>query len=168
MCGNARKTHRRHHVHDGVAPVHAGEMVGNCTGNGNAEVNEVERACSFCNAGRKTRFLEGPARLCLHDLSAADAEQRQNGDGHDDDAHAAQPGKKASPAVHGVRQLVESRKYCGAGRGETGHGLEVRSFETKSRHMQHERNRGKSCNQRPGERDKEKAVAGGELLSKAV
>ena len=83
-------------------------MVGNRTGNGNSEVDEVERSRGFCNAGSKTCFLERTARLRLHDLSAANAEKRKDGDGHDDDAHAAQPGKKASPAVHGVRQFVES------------------------------------------------------------
>ena len=74
----------RHHVHDGVFPFHACQMVGDRAGDGDAEIDDVERLGRVGNAGRQAVLLEGARRLGLDDLRAAHAEQRENGHGQHD------------------------------------------------------------------------------------
>ena len=99
MRADAREADGRHHVHDGVFPFHACQMVGDRAGDGDAEIDDVERLGRVGDAGRQAVLLEGARRLGLDDLRAAHAEQRENGHGQHDEAHAADPREEAAPAV---------------------------------------------------------------------
>ena len=52
--------------------------------------------------------------------------RRQHGDRQDDDAHAAEPVRELAPEQHVLPERVDVRQHGRAGRGETGHRLEVR------------------------------------------
>ena len=77
---DAREAHRRHHVHHRVVPFHAGEVVGDGADDRKAEIDEVERARRLSDAWCEARLLERPAHFRLHDLCAANAQERQDRD----------------------------------------------------------------------------------------
>ena len=63
--------------------------------------------------------------LRLVELHPSDAQERKDGDGKDDDAHAPEPLGNASPEEDRGRKLFDVLQDGSTGRGETGKGLEV-------------------------------------------
>ena len=135
------------------------------------EVHRVQRLGGAGDARRQALVLHRARRLGAHDLMAAHAQQRQNGHGQHQDAHAADPDQRGAPQVDGRRQRVQVGEHGGAGGGQAGHGLEIGAGEGQ-RHagameIQHQRDRRQQRQAGPHGRHQHEAIARPQLAAVA-
>ncbi len=97
--------------------------------------------------------------LGAEQLHAADAQHRQHGDRHDDDADAAQPLQKRAPQQDARRRAVEADDHRRARRGQARHRLEERVGVAEVEHRQGERQRGEGGRDDPRERRQQEHLA---------
>ena len=127
MGGEAAGPDRRVGMADGVEQAHARGPKGQGAGGGQGEVDQPEGAGRFGDARRQLFVLGDPRGLRPIELHAADAQHGQNGDGQDDDTHAAQKIELLTVVLNGRRQLVDTTgDDRGARGGEAGDGLKDR------------------------------------------
>ena len=95
IVGEPAGRDRRHRMHDRVEHGHAGDLVSDGAHAGQGYVQHRDRAGDL---GRPGQNLVGGIRgFHSEQLHAADLQHRQNGDGHDDDADAAEPLQQSTP-----------------------------------------------------------------------
>jgi hypothetical protein len=78
-------------------------------------------------------LLHRPRRFGLEHLSAADAQQGQDGDGQNDQAHAAEPDHLRSPQIDRHRQVVQAAENGRAGGRQSGNGFKIGVGKTEFR-----------------------------------
>ena len=157
------QAHRGEHVHERFLRRHAGQPVGQRTGQREQHVDAPQALGRLGHARGELGVLHRAGRLGLEELAAAHAQQRQHGHGQDQDAHAADPLHEGAPHVHRQRQRVQARQHRGAGGGQARDGLEIRMRErhrpADGLHHHQQRQRREERDHHPHQRHQHHAVA---------
>ncbi|EXI83900.1 MAG: hypothetical protein AW11_04062 [Candidatus Accumulibacter regalis] len=98
----ARKTTEAHHresVHHRVPRLHSDVMQTDAAGNGQDHIDDPQTFGRLGDARRDLGILHRARRFGLEHAAAAKTEQRQNGDGKNDDAEATDPVHEGTPEV---------------------------------------------------------------------
>jgi hypothetical protein len=114
----------RERMRDGVEDLHPRRPVGRCAGHRQTDVDKPEIACRLRNAGSQLGILHGTGHLGSEELHAADTEQREDGHGQYDDAHATKPLQLLAIPEQGARKIIETYDHRCSGGGQPRHGLE--------------------------------------------
>ena len=80
-------------------------------GRGDGRVNEPEGLCRLGDARGELFVFDRTGRFRFVKLHTADAEERQYGYRHDDDAEASEPVEGVTPEVERRRKMVEAAEH---------------------------------------------------------
>ena len=131
LCREAAGRHRREGVREGFVGRHgvveaepAERREEQRQHDRQPDVEDPEQPRRLADAFSESRDL-GSRELGLHHLPSTDTKARQDGDGEDDDSHAAEPLRELAPHRERTREVVEVGDDARAGRRRRGHALEV-------------------------------------------
>ncbi len=147
---------------DGVEETHPGEPERQCAGAGQADIEHPQRTCRLRDPGRGFLVLGDPGGLRPIQLHPADAHERQDRDGEDDDAHSPEPLDLLAMIEDGRGEIVQPDDDRGAGGGESRDGLEDGVGEAQVQSEQ-EGQCADHSQHGPEKGDDEKALAHGQL-----
>ncbi|OPZ64377.1 MAG: hypothetical protein BWY83_03204 [bacterium ADurb.Bin478] len=112
-------------VAQGIEKRHAAQHQQAGFNGGEEQIDAPEDFGCFRDA-RAQAVFGGAGHFRLIELHAADAEQRQDGQREDHNAHAAEPMSHAAPEEQAMGHSLDIAKNGGAGGAEPGHGFKKR------------------------------------------
>jgi len=146
-------------VHHRVPAVHAQEIQTAGTGSGENHVDDPQALGRLGDARRDLGVLHWTRGFGLEHAAAAETQQRQDGNGENDDAKAADPVHESSPEVDRQGQLIKSGQDRRTGRREARNGLKVGVRPGQSVDVQIQGQRTESRQQHPDQGDQQEALA---------
>ena len=156
----AAQRHGRKAVADRLVPVHAGNAQTHDAQRRGAGIDQPEIVGGLGDARGELGLFHRARRLGAKQLHAAHTQQRQDGNRHHDDPHAADPLQQMAPDIDRLRQGVEPDQQGGAGGGQRRDGLEKGIGEGQAGDFETQRQGGGRRQGDPGDDDKQTAVAG--------
>ena len=145
----------------GVEDGHAGDVVEYRTDDRQPEIDQADRGCHL--GGARQDLLRQIRGFGAHQLHAADPQHRQDRDGHDDEADAAEPMEDGAPQENARWRDVQADDHGRTGRRDARdrfeHGLGRAQVELAER----ERQRGERPDHDPHRAGQEKGLAAGQL-----
>ena len=117
--GNSREA-----VRDGIEGRHTGKPVAQCAGDREKQVQAPQCLCRMLDSWTQFVTFSRSGRLGFHELHAADAEHRHQGNRCDDDADAAQPLDLLPVKQKRLWKIVKADDRRGACRRKSGSGFE--------------------------------------------
>ena len=134
---------------------HACDLQDDDLRHGDTEVDGIQYFGSVFHA--RNELADSRARaLCAHQVHVVAAGHGENSENEDDDAHSADPVRKAAPEQAGMAEGLDVRQDTGSGRRESGHRLKKRIGEVGNVARDHQRNRAQDTYDDPAEPDDNK------------